>query len=410
MTKIRRRMCPLVATTLFAIMGAESTHAFHFPTAVSTARTVSVFKPVVSKGHCISSVSSSALGMATWSNGQAIREYQDFLASGKNELDMKDDGPSVIVQSADPSKVTPLTDAVISLGNGDDLIVTPGGTLPQSLNGKTSYPIFITLPPYELKEFLQNLSEEWKTRAEDFVFFSGGKVCGVVEPTLREFGLCRDAMTQVVVGFSLPKPGSGLGGVAKKPEDLACMIGNDSQGDEKWAGESVACGKWNGAVAGRLNANGIRCKTVFYREWRRAMWERALYDAVWNVVGAVRDEQTDHADVAMFFELEASDMMWELANGLRGGLAVTLIYGFEDRLFSIAETRGKDEQCELIDEMFDYMLNVFPGQCRMLWEYCNYAKDERGLLQSVNVPSVPSQLGELPSPMRQGNLRADGNI
>ncbi len=184
---------------------------------------------------------------------------------------MKDDGPSVIVQSADPSKVTPLTDAVISLGSGDDLIVTPGGTLPDSLNGKTSYPIFITLPPYELKEFIQNLSEEWKTRAEDFVFFSGGKVCGVVEPTLREFGLCRDAMTQVVVGFSLPKPGSGLGGAAKKPEDLACMIGNDSQGDEKWAGESVACGKWNGAVAGRLNANGIRCKTVFYREWRRAM-------------------------------------------------------------------------------------------------------------------------------------------
>ncbi len=27
----------------------------------------------------------SALGMATWSNGQAIKEYQDFLASGEYE-------------------------------------------------------------------------------------------------------------------------------------------------------------------------------------------------------------------------------------------------------------------------------------------------------------------------------------
>lgn len=114
--------------------------------------------------------------------------------------------------------------------------------------------------------------------------------------------------------------------------------------------------------------------------------------------------------MAMFFELEASDMMWEIANHLRGGLAVTLIYGFEDRLFSIAEMRGKGEPCELNDNMFDYIQNVFPGRNRMLSEYCNYAKDKRGLLQGVNVPPVPSELTELPSKIRQGNLRADGTI
>jgi hypothetical protein len=140
------------------------------------------------------------------------------------------------------------------------------------------------------------------------------------------------------------------------------------------------------------------------------MWERALYDAVWNVVGAVREEKTDHYQVAAYFETEASDMMWELVNGLRGGLAVTLIYGFEDRLFSFAEMRGKDEPCELIDVMFDHMLNVFPGKARMLWEYCNYAKDRKGLLQLSNVPPVPSELSSLPSKVRTGNLRADGLI
>ena len=41
------------------------------------------------------------------------------------------------------------------------------------------------------------------------------------------------------------------------------------------------------------------------------MWERALYDCVWNLVGAVREEETDHADVAMFYEMEASEMMCE---------------------------------------------------------------------------------------------------
>lgn len=353
---------------------------------------------------------STSLGMATWSNGQAIKEYQDFLDTGKSELTKEDDGPSIIVQSSDKTKITPLTDAITALGNGDDVILTPNEALPPSMGGRESYPIYITIPPYELRDFIKNLSEEWKARAEDFVFFSGTKVCGVVEPILREFGMCRDAMTQVVVGFSLPPAGSGLGGVARKPEDMACNIGTDAQGDEKWAGESQACGKWNGAVASRLDANGIRCKTVFYREWRRAMWERALYDAVWNLVGGVREEDTDHADVAMFYDMEASDMMWELANGLRGGLAVTLIYGFEDRLFSIAEMRGKDEPCELLDNMFDHQQNIFPGKCAMLKEYWNYAKDNRGLLQGVDVPPIPTKLDELPSPVKQGNLRADGVI
>lgn len=325
--------------------------------------------------------------------------------SGKSEMDVQDDGPSVIVCS---STSTLLADALVALGKGDDVVISPGQALPAAMGDKTSYPIYITVPPYELKPFIQNLDDEWKARSEDFVFFSGGKVCGVVEPTLREFGMCRDAMTQVVVGFSLPTPNEH--GVTFKPQDMACNIGEDSTGETKWAGESSACGKWNGAIAGRLDQNAIRCKTVFYREWRRMMWERALYDGVMNVVGAVREEPTDHCDVAMFFELEASDMMWEIANHLRGGLAVTLIYGFEDRLFSMAEMRGKDEMCEVTDEMFEYSHNIFPGKNRMLLEYLNYAKDERGLLQASNVPPIPSQLGELPSKIRQGNLRADGNI
>ena len=329
---------------------------------------------------------------------------------GKSEPDQASDGPSIVVRPLDSSRVTLLTEAILQLGAGDDHVVTPNESLPAALGGRESYPIYVTLPPYDLQDFLRGLNEEWKARAEDFVFFSGTRVCGVVEPVLREFGMCRDAMTQVVVGFTLPPAGSGWGGTTPKPEELACHIGMDARGEGKWAGETQACGKWNGAVAGRLDAHGIRCKTVFYREWRRAMWERALYDAVWNLVGGVRDEPTDHADVAMYYDIEASDMMWELVNNLRGGLAVTLIYGFEDRLFSFAEMRGRGEPCELGADMFHYQQGVFPGKCKMLLEYLNYAQGQKGLLPGVEIPCVPTELSELPSVVKQGNLRANGTI
>ena len=124
-------------------------------------------------------------------------------------MDKEDDGPSIIVQSSKEGSITPLTDAIGALGKGDDVIIKPNDALPEKVGERTSYPIYITVPPYELKEFIQNLNDEWKAKAEDFVFFSGTKECGVVEPILREFGMCRDAMTQVVVGFTLPPPGSG---------------------------------------------------------------------------------------------------------------------------------------------------------------------------------------------------------
>ena len=100
-------------------------------------------------------------------------------------MQKEDDGPSVIVQSID--NISPLTDAINGLGTGDDIILTPNTKLPKELGGRTAYPIYITLPPFQLKDFIQNLDEEWKSRADDFVFFSGTKKCGVIEPILREF-------------------------------------------------------------------------------------------------------------------------------------------------------------------------------------------------------------------------------
>ncbi len=207
-------------------------------------------------------------------------------------------------------------------------------------------------------------------------------------------------LLQVLVGgFTTPGP---IG----KPRDLSCNIGIDSNGADKLAGECAACGKWAGAIQERLESNGIRCKTGFYREWRRMMWERASLDAVFNLIGAVRDEPTTLKDVAMYYETEASDMLWQVTGALRGMLAVTLLYGFEERLFCFAEQRLGEQQCVLDEDMYPYIFCPPFDQSKMIVEYLNYAKDEKGMIPNAYVPPCSTK----PSLMRQGNMRADGVI
>ena len=172
----------------------------------------------------------------------------------------------MIVQSPRPNSPTQrLIEGIYSLGNGDDIVLTAGQPLPQMMGNKESYPIYICIPPQELHLFIQSLPDEWKPRISDFIFCSGGELCGCIEPVLKSAGYARDSMTQLLVsGFTLP-------GVTGKPQDLSCKIGLDASGEDKYAGESAVCGKWAGAVKDRLERNGIRCKSGFYREWRRLM-------------------------------------------------------------------------------------------------------------------------------------------
>lgn len=337
----------------------------------------------------------------------AVREYQDFLASGQQEIRKEADGPSVIVKSKkNPTSNNPLADALFSLNpQQNDIILHPQDDLPLELGNRQSYPIYIAIPPQELEEFITQLPDSWKMKREDFIFLSGGPLAGVIEPILKDYGYARDSMTQLLCG-GFTTPDTSLGGNSSKPRDLSCKIGTDAQGEDKWAGETAVCGKWAGAVQERFEKNGIRCKTGFYREWRRWMWERASFDAVFHLVGAVREERTTLKDVAMYYEQEASDMLWQVTSNLRGWLAVTLSYGFEERLFGFAEAQCGDVLCEIPEDMFPYVYCPPLDKGNMLIEYLNYAKDERGLIPNVQLPKCDTK----PSLMRQGNLRADGVI
>lgn len=210
----------------------------------------------------------STLQMATWSNGQAIREYQDFLASGKQEISKESDGPSLIVKSP---RVNPAYDglvhAICSLGKGNDVIISSTDEIPSLVGSHENFPIYVAIPPYELDDFIKSLPESWKLRTDDFVFLSGGNLCGVVEPILKSYGYARDTMSQFLIsGFSIP-PITGIG----KPLDLTCELGLDANMEVKLSGPCASCGKWGGAIQERLERNGITCRNVFYREWRRMM-------------------------------------------------------------------------------------------------------------------------------------------
>lgn len=108
----------------------------------------------------------------------------------------------------------------------------------------------------------------------------------------------------------------------------------------------------------------------------------------------------------MYYEPEVSDMLWQVTSNLRGMLAVTLSYGFEERLFGFAEARCRDVPCEISEEMFPYVYCAPINMGKLMIEYLNYAKDVKGLLQNTPLPTCSTR----PSLMRQGNLRADGAI
>lgn len=343
--------------------------------------------------------------MATWSDSKAVKEYQDFLSSGAQEIVLKEDCPSVIIVSPNEAdlefnELNPLAQALMHMGNGDDMILSPYQPLPEFLGESSEYPIYLTLPPQEIAPFLDSLDSAYEERQMDFCFFAGGFQYGNIEEILKDRGYCRDTMTQIVIsGMEL-----GPQGIS----DASVNLGPDSVGEDKIAGECTACGKWNGAISKRLERNEVRCSTDFYRDWRRKMWERNCFDAVLNLVGSVREEPTTLADVANYYEAEVSDIIWEISGTLRGWKAITLLYGFEERIFGFAEKQNS-QQCTLIDDWHPYIWGnqVFTESSKFL-EYLHYAKSEMGLLQSVELPPMKEETeGGI---MRKGNLRADGVV
>lgn len=257
------------------LVETDQNNSFHLPSTLSATMTplhhgvaflitmaaaltfTAAFSPIVQ--HTKSSIS-TRLNMATWSDSRAVREYQEFLASGRQDIEKRPDLPSAIVKTEGGD--SEMADAIFKMGFGDDIFLLPGQDAPVQIGGFTSYPIYITIPPQQLLHFLQNLPVSLEERRDDLVFISGGPKYGNIEKVLKDTGFCRDAMTQMLATGFKAKP---------YIQDISVKLGTSANGEEKIAGECMACGKWSGSVEERLGRNNIVCKTVFYREWRRLM-------------------------------------------------------------------------------------------------------------------------------------------
>ena len=318
--------------------------------------------------------------------------------------------PVTIDPNANQSEL--LVHALLQLGQGDDIVVTPDQDLPAEINGHAEYPIYITLPPWQLEEFLVNLPPSYMDRTDDFVFFSGGTYFGNIEDVLKNRGFCRDTMTQVLIsGMHIHVTPYGL-----KLHDVSVKLGVAENGEDKTSGECAACGKWNGAISERFERNQIKCHVDFYREWRRRMWERTVLDAVFVLLGSVRSDPTNIRQVAQYYSDEVADLAWEMSSLLRGWKAITLMYGFEERLFGFAEFSNvcnfDERTCYdmISNDSYPYVWgNYVMNQSPLFVEYLWYAQLEKGLFQGIQLPPQTSS-EETKSVMRKGILRADGVI
>ncbi|CAB9525263.1 expressed unknown protein [Seminavis robusta] len=339
------------------------------------------------------------LHMATWSDSKAVKEYQEFLDTGNQDIERRRDQPSVILMT--PDGASEMAEALWGMGMGDDIVMQPFDSLPAEIDGNYEYPIYVTLPPWQIAEFIRNLPPEYLQRADDFVFFSGGLNHGNIEDVLKDFGFCRDSMTQVLT--------SGLRVTELKTVvDTGVQLGFAGNEEEKWAGRCTACGKWNGAIAERMERNNVICKTDFYREWRRQMWEDSLATGIFHLLGAVREEPTSIQNVANYYYEEASDLLWEMSSQLRGWKAITLMFGFEERMFGVAEANGGDIACQVNNEMYPFIWgNSLLIQSNLYLEYLNYAQQSLGLFQGIQLPEYQQEENSI---MRKGNLRADGVV
>jgi hypothetical protein len=381
----RRGACGFSTTTLFGVVYRNGPSI-----AVQRPRSTFIMR------------TTTELKMATWSDSKAVMEYQAFLSSGKQQLEKTLDVPSAIIAPYPGSSPPELAECLAEIGLGQDLVLTPNQDLPATLGPVSEYPVYITLPPWQLDYFLQNLPESYKPHVDDFVFFSGGLNYGNIEQVLKDRGYCRDAMTQVLISGIRIAPN-------KRAQDRSVNLGLDSYNAEKWAGECSACGKWAGSIAQRLERSNVRCRTDFYREWRRKMWERNVLDAVFHLVGAVRREPTSLADVGNYYHQEVSDMVWDMTQLLRGWRALTLLYGFEERMFAIAEMHGKEQPCTIVEEMYPYIWgNQVFLQSKMFVDYLRYAQEDFKLLPNVPLPNRCAD--DFTSNMRKGNFRADGVV
>ncbi|GMI25601.1 hypothetical protein TrCOL_g9438 [Triparma columacea] len=313
--------------------------------------------------------------MNVWSNSQAVRDYEDFLANKPSAVDWTGDCPSCfIIPSSgfdNPSPCELLLSELADVSKGDVVLEWSEGSpiaIPEEFSSSPA-PIYVCLPSSSLSsfvncEYIQGLRKQYPASPllEDFVFvhYDGS----IAETILRKNNLGGSEQTNLLLNCGFEK---SSGRYDYKLIENEVQLGVDAMGIKKVAGRSIACGKWAGSVKERIEDSVKRCCGVegegenwemidlgFYRDVRRMLFEYGILTSAVRLVGEVHTKTSGDRltfnDVVMSYEGETIDLVRELSSCLRGGLAVTMMYGFEDRILALAESSNmwKDQEAKTV--------------------------------------------------------------
>lgn len=250
--------------------------------------------------HNQSDANVSTIKMQTWSDPAVTREYFDFL-SGVNQRVEKTDCTSTIVGEGR------IGNFLCSLGNGDDLVVRRGDSIPPDAPG----PVYVCTRNDDMEEIIMNCPEEKK---EDLVFVQNG----MLEKFLRRNGMTDN--TKANLYFAIPKLGA-------KPIDGVTETNPE--------GLTAVCGKWEGSFSERIQKADLTCRVLKERDFRRSQLEKLIWISVFNLIGAVHGN-VSMGEVAQLHQKEVTEMSIELAQMVRFTLTVGMLPNIEDRLLAYA--------------------------------------------------------------------------
>lgn len=306
--------------------------------------------------------------MQVWSNEQAVQEYRDLLEG--NAPKPTEDGPAVIVGGGR------MGNCLKDMGKGEDVIITRGGQIPLVLpEVGAEFPVYVCVREDDVEEVIRSCPKE---KVDDLVFVQEGNM----ELLLKKYGLCGNDNTQAILNFNVVQKGS-------RPQNCRVEMEPDSFGQPKYAGETVVCGKWGDALKARLERSSIPCEKLYYRDWRRHMFEKVIFDSVFNLVGLLHQEQTI-GEVGKYYFGEVEDMIYEINGALRGAFALTLLYGVEERLLAYSQGMNMEYKKSEVSNFkwrngFIYSMAEmarkvgFDDPTPMHTEYLEYAKN-KGLI------------------------------
>ena len=285
---------------------------------------------------------------AVWSNPRAILDYQDYL-NGVEEEESSDQA-SLIVRGGQDR----LADGLAQMGGGGDVVVDgPGGLaagIGQMAAKEASFPIYLCVRASELEEAIMACPED---RKDDLVIMSRG----MIEPVTKKHGVASKQNTQALVNFDFnPR---------LKPIDLVADMGTDVRGEPKFALETCVKGKWAGAFKERLDRNGVHCKVEGEFEFRRSMIELLLFDTIFAVVGALHGDSTI-GQCGEFYMDEVDDLAWEMSRMVRGHLALTLLFGVEERFLASSESiKQRMDSNRRVEDEWEFFAGYFMNVIKM---------------------------------------------